>query len=464
MTAVAACGLGFAWADGTTLTPTLSAGYDFAEVIVSVDVEGLTGKMTVTLEKTGATAGTQTLDVTSDGKYSFSFTGSNVEAGKIYTATASLGGTNTTSDAFTLANPETGVCSATPSGTTETLTNLEWSTTPSITDSKYVLAGTDYTLTAQNSALSGRSVVKTITTATYDDYVSYSELPTFDTAPQTALALVENDTAEAWYAYIGTAGWTQLTGGDTGTGDYTITAEFDYSDDKVRFTVQKSGYSAVVLTQDSNQWLSLKTAGDKLASVGFSGSASLGGLRIDGINTCVVKDSSGTKYASIAAALEDKTDKQTLTLLTNAKYELSDSGVAFDVVPDGKDFKPTNNSSTLAFDRKSDGKWTAVEKGNLPANGYTTYENTQLGITDVTANTKPVIKSVQDSETGTIKFEVDGLGTCAEKVTYTIEESGSSDFSTVKECASKVSPTAQASIPLPSSGAQVKYYRVKFNL
>ena len=289
----------------TTTTPTVKL-YNFTDVICTGTVAGNTSVTLTVKDCAGTVVGTTTK--TLSGSYELKLE-NKLTSGATYSYSAQEGDDPEVVGELVAGNDGAALFGAN-AATTPDGTGGSWDAQPTVTDSKYVFAGSKSAFaptTGPNGVVRIDSTIE-FTGGADDLDDSLVALGSF--------TLAQDDTDACYWAGLTSDGWKTLTCSvPASTGTYETRMEFDLTAKKVRYLI-KSGSTYVALSADGTEWFSMAKDASSVTSVSYEGTGKLAQFSASSLETAVAQVGS-TKYGTFEAALAAAGDQDSVTKLTD---------------------------------------------------------------------------------------------------------------------------------------------------
>lgn len=285
-------------------TPTVNL-YNFTDVICTGNVADNTS---VTLTVNGLTGDPITATDTFSGAYTLQCA---VTAGKTYTYTVKEGETTVASGSFTAGNDGATLFGAN-AATTPDVTNGSWDAQPTVTDSKYVFAGSKSTF---NPGSSPNGVVRIDSTI---EFTGGADDLDDSLVALGSFTLAQDDTDAYYWAGLASGGWKTLTCSAVSPeiGIYETRMEFDLTAKKVRYLIKKDDAYVALSDDGGAEWFSMAKNASSVSSVSYEGTGKLAQFSASSLETAVAQVGSD-KFGTFEGALMAAGDQGSVTKLTD---------------------------------------------------------------------------------------------------------------------------------------------------
>lgn len=271
-----------------------------------------------------------------------------------------------------------------------------------------------------------------------------SELPAMNA--KTAICVCTNATGTAtWWTYINNS-WTNLNETAEIDTEYEIVLESDSSAGKIQYLVKKT--SATEYTNLTGGWVDNSAcSGAPITSISFAGSTTLAGF-------------SGTSFAqgyayngTIYGTLEEAATAAAGNRNHDFTVPVSDGTVVLSATIPESWISDNISGDSLAAQ--------AAKLDDSGANGMKYWQSYVLALDPKSAASKPLVQPVQNADAGTVAFTLGTLPDSGVKVQYRVNAYDTPGSSTPSSEGSFVDADQSATMALPASGVNVKYYKLE---
>ena len=325
--------------------------------------------------------------------------------------------------------------------------NITWTAVPSADDSN-TCALDDTKLSLNTSHTSPLTVTPK---ATGDKSLSrvYASvtISACDVLPETTdgtmgLLVFEESDTYAWYALVdGT--WTKQTTSTAPTigATYEICLETDVANSQARWLAKKTSDTADADYTDITGWIS--SSSSQITTVSFFGSTEMTEFGAQIVREITIDDDAKPENYKVVV------------------IEGADAGASVFVDPSSS-WMTSYKDNMTSYDTDP-----ATAMNAEAANGLTYLQSYVLGLDPTTEAKKPLINATQSTDTDTVSFSLAGIdvnSTAGARVTYCVKAYADATCKGDPTTSASANHDETVSLALPTSGTNVKYYKVEITI